>query len=140
MSLTEDFVRQIRAKYPALNRCVGDHDAAYFDGPGGTQVPEPVIDAVSHYLAHTNSNHGGLFPSSLESDAILAEAHQAMADFLGSDDAGTIIFGANMTTLSMTLARSLTKTWGPGDEIVVTRLDHDANVSTWVMAAKEPRC
>jgi cysteine desulfurase family protein (TIGR01976 family) len=96
-----------------------------------------VIDAVVHYLAHTNANHGGLFATSRESDAALREAHAALATFLGADDPGEVVFGANMTSLTFALSRALARTWRPGDEIVVTRLDHDANVTPWVLAARD---
>jgi len=137
MKLTPTLVEQIRQQYPAFTRTVGGLPAAFFDGPGGTQVPQCVIDAVSHYLGHTNSNHGGLFATSIESDAILDQAHRAMADFLGTDDPGTIVFGPNMTSLAMALGRSLGRTWTRGDEIIVTRLDHDANVASWLLAAED---
>jgi cysteine desulfurase family protein (TIGR01976 family) len=109
----------------------------FFDGPGGTQTPQRVIEAVSHYLAHTNANHEGRFATSRESDAMLHEAHCAMADLVGAADADEIAFGANMTSLTFALSRSLAATWKPEDEVVVTRLDHDANVSPWVLAARD---
>jgi cysteine desulfurase family protein (TIGR01976 family) len=137
MRFNPQIVEYCRRQFPALSRRVDGHTAAFFDGPGGTQVPQRVIDAVSHYLAHTNANHGGLFPTSQESDRILAEAHQALADFLGADDPQTIVFGHNMTSLTFALSRALARTWKSGDEIVVTRLDHDANVSPWVLAARD---
>src|SRR5688572_16051089 len=126
-----------RRQFPALSRRVADRPAVFFDGPGGTQVPQRVIDAVSHYLAHTNANFGGQFATSQDSDRILEEAHQALADFLGADDPDTIVFGQNMTSLTFALSRALAKTWKSGDEIVVTRLDHDANVAPWVLAARD---
>jgi cysteine desulfurase family protein (TIGR01976 family) len=137
MKLTPPLVDLLRRQFPALSRRVGDRPAVFFDGPGGTQTPQRVIEAVSHYLAHTNANHGGLFATSRESDRLLAEAHQALADFLGAEDPETIIFGQNMTSLTLALSRALAKTWKRGDEIIVTRLDHDANVSPWVLAAKD---
>ncbi|MEQ8788532.1 MAG: cysteine desulfurase-like protein [Pirellulaceae bacterium] len=137
MNLTTELVDACRRQFPALSRRVGDHPAMFFDGPGGTQTPLRVIEAVSHYLAHTNANHEGRFATSRESDALLHEAHRAMADFLGADDAEEIAFGANMTSLTFALSRSLAQTWREGDEVVVTRLDHDANVSPWVLAARD---
>ena len=137
MRFNPPIIDYCRRQFPALSRRVDGHTAAFFDGPGGTQVPQRVIDAVSHYLAHTNANHGGLFATSQESDRVLAEAHQALADFFGADDPGTIVFGHNMTSLTFALARALARTWKSGDEIVVTRLDHDANVAPWVLAAKD---
>ncbi len=130
-------VERVRARFPALERTLDGRPVAYFDGPAGSQVPREVADAVSRYLLETNANHGGTFVSSRESDAIVADAHRAVADFLGTDDPGTIAFGANMTTLTLSLARALARTWVPGDEIVVTRIEHDANFTPWVQAATD---
>jgi cysteine desulfurase family protein (TIGR01976 family) len=132
-----DHIGAIRSQFPALARLAGDQPAAFFDGPAGTQVPQSVIDAVSAYFVQHNANHGGLFPTSRESDAVLAAAHQAVADLLGSDDPDTVAFGPNMTTLTMSLSRALARTWSPGDEIIVSRLDHDANFTPWVLAAAD---
>ncbi len=110
---------------------------AYFDGPAGSQVPSSVAEAVSRYLLSTNANHGAPFATSQESDALLDNSHQAVADFLGTSDPDCITFGANMTTLTFALSRTLGRTWKPGDEILVTQLDHDANVTPWVLAAKD---
>jgi cysteine desulfurase family protein (TIGR01976 family) len=127
----------IRRQFPALNQVRRNRTAIFLDGPGGTQVPQCVIDAMVHYLQTCNANHGGMFATSQESDEILALAHQSLADFLNAPSADEIVFGANMTTLTFHLSRALAKTWKPGDEIVVTRLDHDANVSPWVLAARD---
>lgn len=135
--LTPSVVEHLRRQFPALSRRVGERTAAFFDGPGGTQAPQRVIEAVSHYLAHTNANYGGRFATSRESDRLLDEAQRGMADFLGADDPATIVFGQNMTSLTFALSRSLARTWKSADEIVVTRLDHDANVSPWVLAARD---
>jgi len=132
-----EHIDAIRSQFPALARRDGDQPAAFFDGPAGTQVPQSVIDAVSAYFVRHNANHGGLFPTSRESDAVLAAAHQAVADFLGSDDPDTVAFGPNMTTLTLSLSRALARTWGPGDEVIVSRLDHDANFTPWVLAAAD---
>lgn len=132
-----DHLDEIRRQFPALARQAGDYPAAFFDGPAGTQVPHRVIDAVSAYYIQHNANHGGLFPTSRESDDMLAAAHQAAADFVGSDDPDTVAFGANMTTLTLSLSRALARTWGPGDEVIVSRLDHDANFTPWVLAAAD---
>jgi len=137
MKLIPPLVEHCRRQFPALARRVSERPAAFFDGPGGTQVPQRVIEAVSHYLAHTNANHGGLFATARESDKLLTEAQRGLADFLGADDPETIIFGQNMTSLTFALSRSLSRTWKSSDEIVVTRLDHDANVSPWVLAARD---
>jgi cysteine desulfurase family protein (TIGR01976 family) len=137
MKFNAEVLELCRRQFPALSRRVGDRPAAYFDGPGGTQVPQRVIDAVSHYLAHTNANHGGRFATSIESDRLLEAAHAGLADFLGTDDPRTVVFGQNMTSLTLALSRSLARGWKAGDEIVMTRLDHDANVTPWILAARD---
>jgi len=137
MKFTPAVLEHCRRQFPALSRSIGDRPAVFLDGPGGTQVPQRVIEAVSHYLAHQNANHGGLFATSQESDRMLAEAHQGLAYFLGADDPNCVVFGQNMTSLTFALSRALARTWKPGDEIIVTRLDHDANVSPWVLAARD---
>lgn len=130
-------VDECRRQFPGLARNVGDRRAVFFDGPAGSQTPQRVIDAISNYLIHTNANHGGLFATSQASDALLDDAHQAVADFLGADDPRCVAFGANMTTMNLALSRALARTWRPGDEVVVTRLDHDANVTPWELAARD---
>ena len=137
MRFSPDILELCRRQFPALSRRVGDRLAAFFDGPGGTQVPQRVIDAMGHYLAHQNANHGGLFATAIESDRLLEQAHAGLAEFLGADDPRTVIFGQNMTSLTFALSRALARSWKPSDEIVVTRLDHDANVSPWVLAARD---
>jgi cysteine desulfurase family protein (TIGR01976 family) len=134
--LTQQQVEACRRQFPALARRVGDHPAIFFDGPAGTQVPQRVIDAISQYFIKHNANHGGAFATSRESDLCIGQAHQAVADLLGADDPACIAFGQNMTSLTFALSRSLARQWSRGDEVVVTRLDHDANVSPWVMAAE----
>ncbi|MBS0264185.1 MAG: cysteine desulfurase-like protein [Planctomycetes bacterium] len=128
-------VEWCRQQFPALSRQHAGQPAVFFDGPAGSQVPVRVIDAISNYLRQHNANHGGVFATSRESDALLDRAHEAMADLFGATDAQSIIFGGNMTTLTFALSRALARTWQAGDEIIVTRLDHDANVSPWVLAA-----
>jgi cysteine desulfurase family protein (TIGR01976 family) len=130
-------VEQVRAQFPSLARRVGEAPAAFFDGPGGSQVPQRVIDAVSGYLLRGNANSGGAFATSVDTDAMLDAAHAAAADLLGSGDPGEVAFGANMTTLTMALARALGRTWNPGDEVLVTRADHDANIAPWLLAARD---
>lgn len=126
----------IRSQFPALERAVAGRPAAYLDGPGGTQVPTPVIDAMAGYLRAGGSNlHGGFAASDL-SDAVLLDARAAVADLYGADP-GEIAFGQNMTSLTYTVSRALARTWAPGDNIVLTRLDHDANVTPWVQAAAD---
>ena len=126
----------VRSRFPGLARCIDGEPAVFFDGPAGSQTPQVVIEAVSHYLAHTNANAGGDFATAQESDGVLAAAHAAMADFVGCSDPDEIVFGANMTSLTYQLSEALARTWTAGDEIVVTRADHDANVSPWVQAAQ----
>ena len=126
-----------RNQFPALSRTVNGKPAIFFDGPAGTQVPQCVINAISHYLATCNANHGGLFATSRESDAMLDAAHQAAADFVGAADPATVSFGANMTTITFAVSRALARTWGPGDEVVVTQAEHDANFTPWVLAAQD---
>lgn len=130
-------VDQLRAQFPALARCEQGRPVAYFDGPAGSQVPQSVADAVSRYLLTTNSNRGGVFPVGKESDAVVDAAHQAAANFVGSDDPACTVFGANMTSLTLVLSRAIGRTWKTGDEVIVTRLDHDANVTPWVLAARD---
>ena len=130
-------VDSIRQRFPALTRSVEGQPAVFLDGPAGTQVPQCVVDAMCDYLKHRNANHEGLFVTSRESDAMLNEAHRGVADLLGTDDPDCVFFGQNMTSLTFAMSRSLARRWQAGDEIVVTRLDHDANVTPWVMAAED---
>src|SRR6187549_3117740 len=129
-------VDALRAEFPALARQHDGRPVVFLDGPGGTQVPQRVIDAVSGYFRDINANSGGAFTTSERTDEMAAEAHAAVADFLGAASPDEIKFGANMSTLTLHIGRSIGATLQPGDEIVVTRLDHEANVSTWrAMAA-----
>ena len=137
MISTPVWVQDARDQFPALRREVHGQPAVYLDGPGGTQVPQTVIDAVVDYLSQCNANHGGSFLTSQESDQRLQQSHLAVADFLGSDDPGTVAFGANMTSLTFALSRALARTWQPGDEIIVTQLEHDANFTPWMLAARD---
>ena len=127
----------VRAAFPALARRQADRPYVYLDGPGGTQVPRQTIEAMTAYLQHSNANHEGAFPTSEESDAVLAEAHAAAAEFVGAADASEVVFGPNMTTLTFAFSRAIGRTLRAGDEIVVTRLDHDANVAPWLAVAEE---
>jgi cysteine desulfurase family protein (TIGR01976 family) len=120
----------VRSQFSALSQTVNGQPAAFLDGPGGTQVPHKVIHAISDYLQHSNANTCGAYATSRRTDAVIAGARAAMADFLGCEG-DEIVFGPNMTTLTFALSRSIGRELGPGDEIVVTHLDHDANVSTW---------
>ena len=129
-------VEALRAEFPALAREQDGRQVAFLDGPGGTQVPQRVIDAVTGYYRDMNANSGGAFTTSELSDAMADEAHAAVADFLGAASPDEIKFGYNMSTLTLHIGRSIGATLKPGDEIVVTTLDHEANVSTWrAMAA-----
>ena len=126
----------IRQNFPALERKHAGRPVAYFDGPGGTQVPRAVVDAMSDYLFHHNANTHWAYPSSEETDAIIEQARETLADFLNASP-NEIAFGANMTTLTFHLARALGRDWKAGDEIVVTELDHHANVAPWRALEKE---
>ena len=123
-------INAVRSQFPALSEKVNGHAAVYFDAPGGTQVPQRVIDAISGYLVHSNSNTHGQFLTSRRTDEVMAHAHAAMADTLGCD-ADEVVFGQNMTTLTFALSRALGRELREGDEIVTTLLDHDANVAPW---------
>jgi cysteine desulfurase family protein (TIGR01976 family) len=128
--MSPQVLSRLRAAFPALARQHHGRAVAYFDGPGGTQVPQLVADAMQAYLLRHNANTHWHYPTSQETDAIIAEARAAVADLVGGTADG-IAFGANMTTLTFHLARALGRRWGPGDELVVTELDHHANVDPW---------
>jgi len=125
----------IRAQFPSLRG-----NAVYLDNPGGTQIAQAALDRINTYLTEYNANHGGAFATSRESDAVLHEAHTAVADFLNASRPDEIVFGPNMTTLTFSLSRSLGRMFNPGDEIVVTHLDHDANISPWLLVAEDRGC
>lgn len=128
----------LRAQFPALQACDPQgRPFVYFDGPGGTQVPQTVIDAMADYFCTANANLGGPFATSRRTDEILQETREAMADFLNAPLPREIVFGANMTTLTFSLSRAIGRTLVPGDEIVVTRLDHDGNISPWLALAEQ---
>ncbi len=135
--MSELDVDALRAQFPALRRRQDGRTVVFLDGPGGTQVPQRVIDAVAGYLTDTNANGGGAFATSEASDSMVDEAHAAVADFLGAGSPEEIKFGYNMSTLTLHIGRSIGATLGPTDEIVVTTLDHEANVSTWEAMAAE---
>jgi cysteine desulfurase family protein (TIGR01976 family) len=124
-------VEWIRAQFPALKQTVNGRPAVFFDAPGGTQVPQRVIDAISEYLSKWNANLGGAFLTSQHSDLVVEQAHEAMADFFNCAP-DEVVFGANMTTLTFALSRAIGRELKSGDELLVTCLDHDANVSPWV--------
>jgi cysteine desulfurase family protein (TIGR01976 family) len=129
-------VEKIRAQFPALERREGGYPVAYFDGPGGTQVPRPVVEAISDYLYHHNSNTHWGYATSNETDATIRNGREALADLLNAKPS-EIVFGPNMSTLTFHLSRALGRCFGPGDEIVVTELDHHANVDPWHALANE---
>src|SRR5712691_2260371 len=120
----------IRSQFPSLAQTVNGHPVAFLDGPGGTQVPQRVIDAIGGYLARDNANTAGAYPTSRRTDAMISGARAAMADFFNCDP-DEVIFGQNMTALTFALSRALGRQFGPGNEIVLTHLDHDANISPW---------
>ncbi len=126
----------IRSHFPALERRQGDQVVAYFDGPGGTQVPRSVVQSMTDYLFHHNANTHWLYPTSEETDALIAASRTTLAEFLGAH-ADEIAFGANMTTLMFHVARAIGRTLQPGDEIIVTELDHHANIAPWQALAQE---
>jgi cysteine desulfurase family protein (TIGR01976 family) len=134
--MTSQSVAEVRRRFPAFERQINGRPVAYFDAPGGTQVPRSVADAVRDYLLHHNANTHWAFPTSAETDAMIVRAREAAADLLGAST-GEIAFGANMTTLTFHLARALGRQWGPGDEVLVTELDHHANVAPWHALARE---
>ena len=129
MTLNLNLVRQ---QFPSLDR-----PAIFFDNPGGTQIAKQSLDRITNYLLECNANHEGAFETSQKSDAVLDEAHRAMADFYNAPSPEESVFGNNMTTLTLHISRSISREWNAGDEIVVTRLDHDANVTPWVLAAQD---
>lgn len=126
---------EIRRQFPSLQR-----QEIFLDNPGGTQITQKSIERFHSYLLENNANQHGAYRTSRASDRVLSEARQAMADFLNATHTEEIIFGPNMTTLTFNISRSLAQTWKPGDEIIVTRLDHDANITPWVIAARERDC
>lgn len=129
-------VASVRSRFPGLRREVGGRPVLFLDGPAGSQVPQSVADAVRDWMLHHNANHGGTFATSVETDAMVAQARAACGVLVGGA-ADEVVFGPNMTTLTFQLSRALARTWGPGDEVVVTASDHDANVTPWVLAARD---
>lgn len=125
-----DKILATRLQFPALQRTVNGRQAVFFDGPGGTQVSQRVINAVSAYYANSNANAGGVFATSEETDALVERARDAMSDFLNCHR-DEVIFGTNATTLTFAFSRAIGRTLKPGDEVVVTTLDHDCNVAPW---------
>ena len=130
-------IKTIREQFPALALKDEGKARIYLDNPGGTQVPNHVLKRMEHYLIHTNSNHGGPFRTSVESDKVLKDAHQGMADLLNAKSADEIIFGANMTSLTFAVSRSIGRLLKRGDVILLTRMDHDGNVGPWLHLAED---
>jgi cysteine desulfurase family protein (TIGR01976 family) len=126
----------VRSQFPSLSQTVNGHPAVFFDGPGGTQVPQRVIDAMGDYLRRDNANSGGNYPTSRRTDAMIAAARESMADFFHCQ-ADEVVFGQNMTSLTFAFSRAIGRELKPGDEVLVTRLDHDANVSPWLAMAED---
>lgn len=130
-------VAAVRDHFPSLARTIDGRTVVYLDGPGGTQVPRECTDAMVAYLEHSNANHGGAFATGMETEQLLHEVHAAAADFLGAHEPEEVAFGPNMTTLTYSLSRAIGRELHAGDEIVVTRLDHDANVAPWLAVAED---
>ncbi|WP_432474608.1 cysteine desulfurase-like protein [Amphritea sp. HPY] len=130
-------LNQIRSQFPALQQEIGAVAPVFFDGPGGAQVSQSVLDAMVAYLGRYNANLGGAYFSSHKTVELMADARQAAADFYNAADSNEILFGANATTLTFTMSRAIAREWQAGDEIIVTALDHYSNVSPWVLAAEE---
>ncbi len=139
MNSLESIVPHLRQQFPSLSRLdtTSGQPVVYLDGPAGSQVPRQVIDAISNYYLHHNANSAGMFATSVETVELMQGAHRAAADWFGADRPEECIFGANMTTLTLAFSRALSKTWQPGDRIVVTHLDHDGNISPWMLAAQD---
>ncbi|MCU0707046.1 MAG: cysteine desulfurase-like protein [Pirellula sp.] len=127
----------IRSQFPSLSRLQDDVPLVYLDGPAGTQVPMSVANRVSEVLIHHSANRSGQFATSREVDQLMDEAHTAAADLLQVQDPRSIAFGPNMTTLTFQFSRALARTWSPGDEVLVSSLDHDANFTPWILAARD---
>src|ERR1044072_9239474 len=132
MTLNPDLIRQ---QFPSL-----DHPAIFLDNPAGTQISKQSLERINRYLLEHNANHEGMFETSRKSDEVLHEAHAAMADFLNASHPEEIIFGNNMTTLTLHMCRSLARTVQAGDNILITRLVHDANISPWMLIAEDKGC
>lgn len=133
-------IERIRSAFPSLAETDSGQARIYFDNPGGTQICQRSIDRMNEYLIRANTNTHGPFRTSKMTDALIHETHAALADFVGAEDPGEIVFGQNMTTITLHLSRSLAHTLKEGDEIVVTRMDHDANISPWLLVARDRGC
>ena len=129
----------IRAQFPALSLTDDGKPRIFFDNPAGTQVPRAVAESMSEYLLNSNANMSGFFTTSQQTDRVIAEAHDAMADFLNAPYSSELVFGQNMTTITLHLSRSIGRMLSAGDEIVLSRMDHDANVAPWLLLAEDLR-
>ena len=130
-------IAAVRARFPSMILTDDGMPRVYFDNPAGTQVPQSVVDAVSDCLIRTNANLGGFFSTTRLAVEVVDAAHEAMRDFLNAHDAGEIVFGQNATSLNFSISRSLGREFAAGDEIIVSRMDHEANVSPWLMMAED---
>ena len=130
-------VERVRSQFPSLSRMLDGKQAIYFDGPAGSQVPSSVVDRISDCMLHHNANRSGRFVTSREVDEIMNHCHQVLCDFVGAASPESIAFGPNMTSLTLQFSRALSQEWKPGDRILVSSLDHDANFTPWVLAAKD---
>lgn len=135
--MTDLNLQALRARFPALNQEHQGQPVIFLDGPGGSQVPQSVLDAMTGYLGFYNSNLGGAFFSSHKTATLMADARQAAADLLNAESPEQIVFGPNMTSLTFSASRAIARDWQPGDEVIVTALDHYSNVSSWVQAAED---
>lgn len=133
-------LERVRSAFPALATTDNGTPRIYLDNPAGTQVPLSVANAMSDCLLHSNANLGGYFPTSRAADAVVQSAREAMADFLNAPSANEIIFGQNMTTMTLHLSRSIARLLKPGDEVIVSQMDHDANVWPWILMAEDRGC
>ena len=127
----------IRSQFPSLGRSINGKPAVYLDGPAGTQVPQSVVDCIADNILHHNANRSGRFATSREVDEQMSQSHRVFADFFGAVSPDSIAFGPNMTSLTLQFSRALAKEWKPGDRILVSSLDHDANFTPWVLAARD---
>ena len=130
-------ISAIRSRFPALSIHDGGTPRIYLDNPGGTQVPHSVVERMTDYLVESNANLGGAFRTSLASETVVAKAREAMADFLNAPSAAEIVFGQNMTSLTLHLSRSIGRHFGAGGEVILSRMDHDANVFPWLAMARD---
>ena len=130
-------ISEVRSKFPSLSLLDGDRARAYLDNPAGTQVPKSVANAVSHYMLTTAANSGGHFGTSVETDRITLKAHEDVAKFLGASSGREIVIGQSMTALTFHLSRSICRDFKAGDEIIITRMEHEGNVGPWLTIAED---